>query len=280
MTVLLPDLSEFQLNADMAGIKRVNGGAAIIRACDGASHADHVFPRLRHDAHAAGFAFLGIYQYLDAGVDVAAQAHAYRAIVGKLAPHEVPILDLEEGGGSQAGRAAEWLALIGTALGKRPWLYSGLSFAQTHGLAPIFDGPDVHTWVAAYGSQEPALGHTLWQSTNGAVGANITDWPGAGRCDTSIYHGTLDGLAALADPVPPHKAAPHVVTHTTAGRLSLAALAAQHKTKPMHILHLTCSHFGGFPAEVAAWGNAALSGDVDPVAPMPAGMHLRVPVIP
>ena len=280
MTVLLPDLSEFQPNADMAGIRHANGGAAIIRACYGQAHTDHVFARLRHDAHAAGFAFLGIYQYLVAGQDVAAQAHAYRGIVGKLAPHEVPVLDLEEGTGSQAARAAEWLALTGMALGKRPWLYSGEAFAQAHGLAPIFNGPDVHTWVAAYRSQEPALGHTLWQSTNGVTGANITDWPGAGRCDTSIYHGTLDGLAALADPAPPRKAAPHVVTHVTAGRLSLAALAAQHKTKPMHILHLTCSHFGGFPAEVAAWGNAVLSGDRAPADPMPAGMHLRVPVIP
>jgi len=277
--ILLPDCSEFQLNADMAGIKHANGGAAIIRACDGASHADHVFPRLRHDAHQAGFAFLGIYQFLDAGTSVTAQARVFCALVGTLAPHEIPILDLEVGTGSQAGRAAEWLATVGMTLGKRPWLYSGLSFAQTHGLAPIFDGPDVHTWVAAYGSQEPALGHTLWQCTDGKDGIHITDWPGAGRCDTSIYHGTLTELAALADPTP-RKAAPHVVTHVTAGCLSLAALAAQHKTKPMHILHLTCAHFGGFPAEVAAWGNAALSGDVAPAAPMPAGMHLRVPVIP
>jgi hypothetical protein len=278
MTVLLPDLSEFQPSADMAGIKHANGGAAIIRACDGASHADHVFGRTRPDAHKAGFAFLGIYQFLDAGVDVATQARAFCAIVGKLAPHEIPILDLEQGSGSQAGRAAEWLALTGTALGKRPWLYSGLSFAETHGLAPFFDGPDVHTWVAAYGHQEPALGHTLWQSTNGVTGANITDWPGAGRCDTSIYHGTLAELAALADPAAPHKAAPHVVTHVTAGRLSLAALATQHGTTPMHVLHLTCAHFGGFPSEVAAWGNAVLRGDADPMAPMPAGLRLRVPV--
>jgi hypothetical protein len=277
MTVLLPDLSEFQPSADMAGIKHANGGAAIIRACYGTSHSDHVFDRLRSDAHRAGYTFLGIYQYLVAGQDAAAQARAFCAITGKLLPHEIPVLDLEEGGGSQAGRAAEWLAMVGTALGKRPWLYSGLSFAETHGLAPIFNGPDVHTWVAAYGSQEPALGHTLWQSTNGVVGANITDWPGAGRCDTSIYHGSLGQLAGLADPAQ-RKPAPHVVTHVTAGRLSLAALATQHGTTPMHVLHLTCAHFGGFPSEVAAWGNAVLRGDADPMAPMPAGMHLRVPV--
>jgi hypothetical protein len=129
---------------------------------------------------------------------VAASGPRFCAIVGKLLPAEIPILDLEEGSGSQAGRAAEWLAIVGTELGKRPWLYSGLSFAETHGLTAIFNGPEIHTWVAAYGSQEPALGHTLWQSTNGQIGSHITDWPGAGRCDTSIYHGTLARLAELA----------------------------------------------------------------------------------
>jgi hypothetical protein len=280
--ILLPDLSEFQPNADMAGIKHANGGAAIIRACYGQAHPDHVFAKLRHDARAAGFAFLGIYQYLVASQGVIAQAQAFCDIAGVLSPHEVPILDLEEGTGNQAGRAAEWLAVVRDRTGKTPWLYSGLSYAETHGLAPIFNGPEIHTWVAAYGFTEPQLGHTLWQCTDGKVGSNITSWPGAGRCDTSVYHGTLEQLAALITPKPPpppeepvHK----TVTHVTAGQLSLAALAAKLQTKPMHILHLTCEP-DGFPPEVAAWGNAVLSGDLDPAAPMPAGMHLRVPVIP
>jgi len=94
---------------------------------------------------------------------------------------------------------------------------------------------------------------------------------------------TLAKAIRGAAPPPPHK--PKVPprreeTIITGGRLSLAELAAQRRTKPMHILHLTCDHFGGFPPEVAAWGNAVLSGDVSPADPMPAGMHLRVPVNP
>jgi hypothetical protein len=81
-------------------------------------------------------------------------------------------------------------------------------------------------------------------------------------------------------PAPPEEPVHKTVTHVTAGQLSLAALAAKLQTRPMHILHLTCDHFGGFPPEVAAWGNAVLSGAIDPEAPMPAGLHLRVPVIP
>ena len=77
----------------------------------------------------------------------------------------------------------------------RSWLCSGENYAQTHGLGGIFAGPR-HTWVAAYGPDEPALGHTLWQCSNGTAGAHVTSWPGAGRCDTSLYHGTLAQLAA------------------------------------------------------------------------------------
>jgi hypothetical protein len=203
MTVLLPDLSEFQPHADMPAIKAKNGGAAIIRACYGSHHPDAAFRTLR--SHAAGYPFLGIYQYVVAGQDIPSQATAFCDIVGHLGAHEFPVMDLEEGDGNQEGRAVAWLGLVGAALGKRPWLYSGLNYAQSHGLAPIFNGPEVHTWVAAYGGTEPALGHTLWQCTNGTTGAHKTDWPGAGFCDTSLHHGTLAELSALvtSKPKPP-----------------------------------------------------------------------------
>jgi GH25 family lysozyme M1 (1,4-beta-N-acetylmuramidase) len=200
--LLLPDLSEFQAGADLEGIKDMNGGAAIIRAAYGADHPDKAFARLR--AGAADFAFLGIYQYLVVGQDATAQAEAFCKITGKLAPHEVPILDLEEGSGDQAVRAAVWLTHVDAALGlapgpvqQRSWVYSGMDFAQTHGLVPVFDGPR-HTWVAAYGPAEPKLGHTLWQCTDGTSGIHVTDWPGAGRCDTNVFNGTLAQLCARA----------------------------------------------------------------------------------
>jgi len=194
VTLLLPDLSEFQPDADLAGIKRMNGGAAIIRACYGTSHPDKAFTKLR--AAASSFAFLGLYMYLVAGQDAAAQAREFVKLVGKLGPHEVAILDLEEGSGNQAPRAAEWAGIVDGTMGGRSWLYSGEAFALTAGLAPVF-ASSRHTWVAAYGPTEPSLGHTLWQCTDGKTGPNITDWPGAGRCDTSIYHGSLAQLAAL-----------------------------------------------------------------------------------
>jgi peptidoglycan hydrolase-like protein with peptidoglycan-binding domain len=48
--------------------------------------------------------------------------------------------------------------------------------------------------VAAYGQPEPAVRHKLWQFTDNF------QVPGVGRADCSIFHGTIDQLAALAWP--------------------------------------------------------------------------------
>jgi Glycosyl hydrolases family 25 len=280
--LLLPDLSEYQPAASMPGIKAANGGAAIIRACYGTSHFDAAFHRLR--AAASDFPFLGLYMYVTAGQDIAAQARAFTAIVGELAPHEVPILDLEEGTGNQEARANAWLTVVDEALGlasrplnERSWLYSNLDFAGTAGLTPIFASAR-HTWVAAYGPAEPSLGHTLWQSTNGTTGSNITDWPGAGRCDTNLYHGTLAQLAALSGRYPTAataSAAP--ATHVTTGYETLAAVAAARRVTPAVILELTARAPGGYSGPTAAWLDDVFAGTAHPYEPMPKGLTLVLP---
>jgi GH25 family lysozyme M1 (1,4-beta-N-acetylmuramidase) len=203
MTLLLPDISEFQAGADLAGIKKLNGGAIVLRVAYGTSHPDATFAPHRATAARLGYGFTGLYHYITAAQDAATQAHTFARLVGKLAPHEVPILDLEEGSGNQSGRAAAWLGVVDEAFGltplplpKRSWLYSNEAFAQEQGLGPLFASPR-HTWVAAYRNAEPTIGHSLWQSTNGVVGSHITNWPGAGRCDTNVYHGTLPQLTEL-----------------------------------------------------------------------------------
>ena len=279
--LLLPDLSEWELSADLAGIKGHNGGAVIIRAAYGASHPDKAFARYRAQAAALGYSFCGIYHYVTAGQDITEQAKAFLQITGKLAAHEVPVLDLEEGDGSQLSRANTWFAAVDGALGLsarplpgRSWLYSNLDYAETHGLGPAFASAR-HTWVAAYGSTEPSLGHTLWQSTNGTVGSNITDWPGAGKCDTSVYHGTLAQLAALSGRyLPP--AAPAPVTWTSTGTQTLAALCASRKTSPAAVLEHTAQDLG-FTPPTAEWLDAVLGGTLSPAASIPAGVTLTLP---
>ncbi len=282
--LLIPDISEWEPNADLAGIKRANGGAVILRAAYGASHPDKCFTRYRAQAAALGYAFTGLYHYVTAGEDITAQARAFLAIVGRLAPHEVPILDLEEGAGDQLPRASAWLVAVDGALGlssrplnERSWLYSGLDYAQSHGLAPVFASAR-HTWVAAFGPQEPALGHVLWQSTNGAVGSNITDWPGAGKCDTSLFHGDLAQLAALSGRYPP-PSPQSPVTWTSTGTRALRELCASLGTSPAAVLEHTAWH-GPFAPPTARWLDAVLSGTLSPAVSIPAGVVLVLPFQP
>lgn len=201
--LLLPDISEYQSSANLKAIKEANGGAIIIRAAYGANYPDPCFARFRAQAAGLGYSFCGLYQYVTENQNIEVQADAFVKIVGKLGPHEVPILDLEEGPGNQESRANAWLNVVDSAFGltrlalnKRSWLYSGEAFAEEHGLAPIFTSAR-HTWVAAYGDTEPALGHTLWQCSSAGVGSHVTTWPGCGECDTNLYHGDLTQLASL-----------------------------------------------------------------------------------
>lgn len=185
--VLLADVSEFQPNiADAAYLSWSQ--AIVIRAAYGDAHDDHAWygGARRADLLSGGAQFLGIYQYIVAGQDPVAQAKALvRILGGKLNKGEMPIADIEEGGGSQSGRWQSWANVIEQELQWSPWDYSGANFAATTGLAPV-------DWVAAYGQREPAGQHTLWQfSDNYQV-------PGIGTSDCSVFHGTIDELAAYA----------------------------------------------------------------------------------
>ena len=213
MSLLIPDVSEFQAPSNgnapnWAGIKAQNGGAAIIRVGYGNAHLDHMFVSNYTDLKANGFDFIGLYHYLRADQDVISQAVAFCNWVGpvsSLAPGSIPMLDLEEGSGNQSGRADQWFAIVDAHFGldklsldKRSWIYSGNSFANTQGLAPIFNSAR-HSWVASYKATETGLlPHTLWQSTDGRVGANRTNWSGCGFVDTSITSHSLSDLAAMA----------------------------------------------------------------------------------
>ena len=208
--MLLPDFSQWQSTGkpnwvptpDFADIKRRNGGAAIIRVGYGLNHRDYCFTQNRRAAQRHKYAFLGLYHFVTPG-DIAAQARAFCQWVGKLAPNEIPIVDIEKGSGDQSSRAEKWFRIVDRKLGlshlplrKRSWLYSGESFLTTHLGGVRVSGRNI--WVAAYRPEEPTLDHILWQSTDGGkYGIHKIGWPGAGRCDTNVFHGSLKQLAAV-----------------------------------------------------------------------------------
>lgn len=189
----LPDVSEFQPDVDWAAVAAHNGGAAIIRALYGTGHVDGAWygGARRADAHAKGIRVLGIYQYLTAQEAAAAQAAAFVRLVGRLAPGEFAVVDLEEGDGDQSARATAWLEAVDDGVGypgyHGSWLYSGEAFLGEHGLLKLARAGR-RLWVAAYGQAEPSVPHLLWQHTD------AEEWPGIGRCDCSVFHGDVGAL--------------------------------------------------------------------------------------
>jgi peptidoglycan hydrolase-like protein with peptidoglycan-binding domain len=184
--VLMADISEFEPSiADAAYLAWSK--AVIIRAMYGADHTDGAWygGQRRAQLHAGGAQFLGIYQYVTAAQDAAAQARALARLLGHLTPGEYVIADIEEGAGSQQARWQAWAQVIHGELGFAPGDYSGLDFAAAAGLQPV-------DWVAAYRSAEPTVPHKLWQFTD--------SWPvpGVGTADCSVFRGTIGQLRALA----------------------------------------------------------------------------------
>ena len=182
----LADVSEFQPQIDDATYLSWSL-ACVIRAAYGNTHDDRAWygGQRRQFLHDGGIRFLGIYQYVVASQDIPSQVAELVRLVGTLRKGEKLIADIEEGSGNLLGRWIEWSGLVRQELGDSPWDYSGLFFAADHGLQPV-------NWVAAYGQPEPAVQHDLWQFTD------AFQVPGVGTADCSLYHGTVDQLAALA----------------------------------------------------------------------------------
>jgi len=189
--VLLADISEFQPQISDAAYLAWSK-AIVIRAAYGDAHDDHAWygGDRRDQLHAGGAKFLGIYQYLVNGQDGAAQASALHRLVGDIRPGEVLIADYEEG---QRQMLTAWYLrmrqLYPQAAWPYLWTYTGLNFGNAHGVLPV-------EWIAAYQAAEPVTPHKLWQFTDAY---NV---PGVGTCDCSVFHGTIDQLAALAYPAP------------------------------------------------------------------------------
>jgi hypothetical protein len=88
-------------------------------------------------------------------------------------------------------------------------------------------------------------------------------------------------IRAGTPPAPPSvPPAAQYTTHVTAGKLSLDALAARHGETPTGVLVATVRHFRLLEPQLSHWVNAVFAGDADPLAPVPEGVSLRVPVIP
>jgi hypothetical protein len=259
--VLLADCSEFQPDI-VDQVYLAWSKAIVVRALYGTRIDKAWFGGARRDAlHAGGARFIGLYQYIRGDQDITAQAKALVSLLGKLRPGEKIIADIEEGPGNQQARWVTWAKAVHAGLGDPPWDYSGLNYAAAHGLQPV-------TWVAAYGTREPDPPHQLWQFTDAFT------VPGVGVCDCSVYHGTIDQLAALAYQGP--KTAGFHGLYTTAGMDSLAQLAVKLGVPSSALLRMTAVKFGTFGDALAGYLNAVHAGTKPASTPLPAGIRLWV----
>jgi peptidoglycan hydrolase-like protein with peptidoglycan-binding domain len=212
MTVLVADVSEFQPDVDdatylawsKAVIFRALYGTVVDKAWYGGQR--------RRLLHQGGAVFVGIYAYITEGESPVTQARALLNLIGSLRPGEKLIADLEEGVGIQTPRWNAWAATIKAATGEQPWLYSDLGFARAHGLVPdwLADFPTLALLKPpTIPAGEPSEPHVLWQFSENYQVPGI-----ASPCDCSVYHESIDELAALAYqpgaplPLPAPKPAP------------------------------------------------------------------------
>lgn len=185
----LADVSEFQTVDWPAYVEP----AVVIRALYGTSHVDkHWAANIAAARARAGLRVRGIYHYIVASQDIAAQAHALVALIkaaGGLRPGEFVIADIEEGTGDLRARFETWVQIVHAGLGGVEGEYSGVAFARAH--LGDFAGASL-VWVAAYQSNEPTDHHQLWQYTDRQSFAGIS-----APCDGSVFHGSIDQLYAL-----------------------------------------------------------------------------------
>jgi len=266
--VLMADISEFQ--PDLADATYLRWSQAIvIRALYGTRVDKAWFGGARRDAlHAGGARFVGIYAYIRADQDITAQAKALINLLGRLRPGEKLIADIEEGDGSQQARWVTWAKTVNAALGAPPWDYSGLNYAAAHGLQPV-------TWVAAYGTREPGPPHQLWQFTDAFTVPGLPS-----PVDCSVFHGSIDDLAALAyqGEKTATAAAPQGFhgEYVTAGQFSLSQVAGKLGVPASALLRMTALHYKTFGTPLAGWLNAVHAGTQPASTPLPAGIRFWV----
>lgn len=144
-----------------------------IKATEGVSMVDKDFSRNWKEAGRSGLK-RGAYHFFRSSKDGAAQAELFIRTVGDLRFKDLPpVLDIESihRGGSRKRlneEALKWLKVIESHYGKKPIVYSGVSFA-TDFLDKEITG-NYPVWIAHYEKDQPSFeGWTWWQFTDRAV---------------------------------------------------------------------------------------------------------------
>lgn len=201
MDLFIPDISEWQVGANTAAWRKAGGQAVIARVCYGTRN-DAAMVARRNSLRAEGFEVVGWYLFLRTAHSIMDQINAFRVVIPTLQPYEFVVVDWEndlDGTRPDVRMRDAVLNELDTLYGRTTWGYGYAGELQAY---PFSARP---TWVAAYGLPEPALTHVLWQYTSGRHTSGPYkpyNFPGIGKVDASVFHGSIDQLKQIINPSP------------------------------------------------------------------------------
>ena len=196
------DVSGYQPDTNWKAVAAAGRKFAFIKATEGTGYVNPYFAQDWKGTKANGI-LRGAYHFFHPEDDPIAQANHFTKTVGALSYDDLPsVIDLEITGGVGAGtiasRTKTFLKAVEDATGKRPILYTYVSFwSSTMGNPPGFEGYPL--WIANYGVNCPNVPGDwktwpFWQyaSSGGISGVN------GSNVDHNVFNGTLDELISFA----------------------------------------------------------------------------------
>jgi lysozyme len=230
------DVSYWQSGIDWPKVRATGQRFVLIKATEGEAYTDPTFENHWLGAKTAGL-LRGAYCYFHSTQDAKKQADRFISTVKALNdPGELPhAVDLEIAGGISRekiiAKVKIWLDQVEQAFGRKPFIYSSVSFLETS-FSELGGGPpawakDYPLWLAWYPDQYAAgmpplmpLGWfkwTFWQySKKGAVNG-INE-----KVDMDVFNGTLEELYKFAGAQAP---AQTPASHTVAAGDSFESIA-------------------------------------------------------
>lgn len=192
------DLSEHQRAVDFSAYKA--GGYDVIahRIAYGSTYTDKRFFERLPQIRATKFVAV-IYYFFFRNQPLQDQFNTFTRLLPFLLPGEAVALDWENDldGSLPSIKSRNALLQLLDDFYHQPTILYGPGHALK---VPQTTNP---VWVASYGTAEPVSPHLIWQFSNGQISSNglvPPDFPGIGRADSSIYHGSATRLAATISP--------------------------------------------------------------------------------
>ncbi|HYL10881.1 MAG TPA: glycoside hydrolase family 25 protein [Candidatus Acidoferrales bacterium] len=196
------DLSHHNQNVDFQRIKNEGAIFGIIhKATQGIGSADPTYQSHKETASGAGLLW-GAYHF-GTGSDGVQQAQHFLDVV-QPDDQTLLVLDFEanpQGPSMTLEEARAFVTHVNEATGRWPGFYSGHYIKELLGTNsdPVLS--NCWFWLSQYGPTAVVPANwktwTMWQYTDGAVGPDPHEVPGAGMCDRDKFNGNQARLRAL-----------------------------------------------------------------------------------